>query len=243
MSEGNYPHLVKVYKAHGKLDAEMTKAFLEAQGIKTYLDQSALGQIYGLTIGDLGEVGLLVAEEDESKALLLLRAMEDGEFSNEILVDDDANSVEGDEQTDQERPDLRKRVLFLCTGNSCRSQMAEAIVNAELGDDWIAFSAGTDPAGSVHPMAKKAIKEADIIHDGYSKSLEEFKGQDFDLVITLCDHARETCPLWLSKGRAVHMGFEDPAQFQGTEEEKYLAFLNTFDLIHEAIVPYLENFR
>lgn len=241
MSQTEYPKLVKVYKAHGKLDAEMIKAFLEAQGIETYLDQNALGQIYGLTVGDLGEVGVLVAQQDESKALLVLRAMEEGEFANEILVDENLATIEQIDQTFQEVPDTRKRVLFLCTGNSCRSQMAEAIVNSELGDEWIAFSAGSDPSGYVHPMAQEAIREAGIIHNGRSKSLEEFKGKDFDLVITLCDQAREACPLWLSKGKAVHLGFEDPAQAKGTEEEKYLAFLNTFDEIHESILAYLKS--
>ncbi|MDD3949117.1 MAG: DUF2007 domain-containing protein [Anaerolineaceae bacterium] len=241
MSPTDYPKLVKVYKAHGKLDAEIIKAFLEAQGIEAYLDQNALGQIYGLTVGDLGEVGVLVDQQDESKALLILRAMEEGEFANEILVDENLATIEQIDQTFQEVPETRKRVLFLCTGNSCRSQMAEAIVNSELGDEWIAFSAGTEPAKSVHPMAKEAIREAGIIHNGYAKSLEVFKGQDFDLVITLCDHARQSCPLWLSKGHAVHIGFEDPVQFQGSEEEKYLEFLKTFDNIHDTILPYLRN--
>lgn len=241
MSQTEYPKLVKVYKAHGKLDAEMIKAFLEAQGIETYLDQNALGQIYGLTVGDLGEVGVLVAQQDESKALLVLRAMEDGEFANEILVDENLATDEQIKESLSEVAETRKRVLFLCTGNSCRSQMAEAIVNSELSDEWIAFSAGSEPSGYVHPMAQEAIREAGIIHNGRSKSLEEFKGQDFDLVITLCDKAREACPLWLSKGKAVHIGFDDPAQAQGTEEEKYMVFLDTFDKIHEAILAYLKN--
>jgi arsenate reductase (thioredoxin) len=102
-------------------------------------------------------------------------------------------------------------VLFLCTGNSCRSQMAEAIVNARLGDEWQAVSAGTKPAGYVHPKALEALSEIGIQHEGRSKLADEFKGVDFDLVVTVCDSAAEECPIWLGKGKKVHHSFPDPA--------------------------------
>lgn len=105
-----------------------------------------------------------------------------------------------------------KKVLFLCTGNSCRSQMAEAIINARLADTWQAFSAGTRPAGYVHPKALAALAEIGIRHAGRSKLVDEFKDQDFDLVVTVCDSAAEECPLWLGKGRRTHHGFPDPAK-------------------------------
>ena len=105
-----------------------------------------------------------------------------------------------------------KRVLFLCTGNSCRSQMAEAIVNARMGAEWQAVSAGTKPAGYVHPKALEALAEIGIQHEGRSKLADEFKGQDFDLVVTVCDSAAEECPVWLGKGKKLHHSFPDPAK-------------------------------
>ncbi len=104
-----------------------------------------------------------------------------------------------------------KKVLFLCTGNSCRSQMAEAIVNDRLGDQWQAVSAGTKPAGTTHPKAIAALAEIGIPHAGRSKHADEFQGQDFDLVITVCDSAAEECPVWLGRGKKVHHSFFDPA--------------------------------
>jgi arsenate reductase len=113
-------------------------------------------------------------------------------------------------KTASEEIDMRK-VLFLCTGNSCRSQMAEAIVNARLGDVWTAFSAGTKPTGYVHPKALVALSEIGIRHEGRSKRTDEFRDMDFDLVITVCDSAAEECPIWLGKGKKVHHSFPDPA--------------------------------
>ena len=104
-----------------------------------------------------------------------------------------------------------KRVLFLCTGNSCRSQMAEAIVNARMGDEWQAVSAGTKPAGYIHPKALDALAEIGIKHEGRSKRADEFQGVDFDLVVTVCDSAAEECPIWLGKGKKIHHSFPDPA--------------------------------
>ncbi|MCE7859400.1 MAG: arsenate reductase ArsC [Chloroflexi bacterium CFX2] len=104
-----------------------------------------------------------------------------------------------------------KKVLFLCTGNSCRWQMAEAIVNARMGGEWQAVSAGTKPAGYIHPKALAALAEIGIQHEGRSKLADEFKGQEFDLVVTVCDSAAEECPVWLGKGRKVHHSFPDPA--------------------------------
>ena len=106
---------------------------------------------------------------------------------------------------------MKRKVLFLCTGNSCRSQIAEAIVNAKLGDTWQAVSAGTKPAGYVHPKALEALSEIGIQHEGRSKLADEFKGAEFDLVVTVCDSAAEECPVWLGKGKRTHHSFPDPA--------------------------------
>jgi arsenate reductase len=107
---------------------------------------------------------------------------------------------------------MKKKVLFLCTGNSCRSQMAEAIVNARLGDKWDAVSAGTRPAGYVHPMAIEVLQEIGINHSGASKSVDSFYETGFDLVVTVCDSAAEECPAWLGKGKKAHHSFPDPAK-------------------------------
>lgn len=128
-----------------------------------------------------------------------------------------------------------KKVLFLCTGNSCRSQMAEAIVNARLESTWQAFSAGTHPMGHVHPLAVKVLDEIGINHNGISKSIEQFRQKSFDLVVTVCDSAAEECPLWLGTGQRVHLGFPDPAKAAGSEEDKLLAFRSVRDSIAEQI--------
>jgi arsenate reductase len=107
---------------------------------------------------------------------------------------------------------MKHKVLFLCTGNSCRSQMAEAIINARLSNEWEAFSAGTKPAGYVHPKSLEALAEIGIQHSGRSKLADEFKGVDFDLVVTVCDSAAEECPIWLGKGKKIHHSFPDPAK-------------------------------
>ncbi|MEW5868170.1 MAG: arsenate reductase ArsC [Chloroflexota bacterium] len=125
----------------------------------------------------------------------------------------------------------RRKVLFLCTGNSCRSQMAEAIVNAHLGETWQAFSAGTHPAGYVHPLALAALAEVGIRHSGRSKLADEFQGEAFDLVITVCDSAAEECPLWLGQGKRLHHSFPDPAKVQGIEMEVMQAFRAVRDAI------------
>ena len=111
-------------------------------------------------------------------------------------------------------------VLFLCTGNSCRSQMAEAIINSQYGDEWEAVSAGTQPAGFVHPLAVQVLSEIGIHHQGTSKSVDVFRGDEFDLVNTVCEDAEENCPVWLGNGKRVHVGFPDPAKAQGSEADK-----------------------
>lgn len=132
-----------------------------------------------------------------------------------------------------------KKVLFLCTGNSCRSQMAEAIVNARLGAEWQAVSAGTKPAGYVHPGALAALSEIGIRHEGRSKLADEFKGVDFDLVVTVCDSAAEECPVWLGKGRRTHHSFPDPAKAEGTEDEIMNVFRAVRDDIEKEMIALL----
>jgi arsenate reductase (thioredoxin) len=119
----------------------------------------------------------------------------------------------------------KQRVLFLCTGNSCRSHMAEGWLRKLGGDDFEAFSAGSKPAGHVHPLAIKAMQEVGVdISQHRSKSLDEFIGQPFDYVVTVCDNAREACPAFPGAANQLHWGFDDPAHAPGTDEEKLRVF-------------------
>ena len=130
----------------------------------------------------------------------------------------------------------KRQVLFLCTGNSARSQMAEGLVNRFIGETWHALSAGVEPSGYVHPLAIMAMCEIGIDITGQrSESVDEFRQASFDLVITVCDHAAEACPLWLGKGRRVHVGYPDPAAAEGTQEEQLAVFHQVRDAIRAEV--------
>ncbi|MGK9477999.1 arsenate reductase ArsC [Melioribacter sp. OK-6-Me] len=127
---------------------------------------------------------------------------------------------------------MKKRILILCTGNSCRSQMAEGFLKS-FDPELEVFSAGTNPSSRVHPNAVKVMKEVGIdITDNFPKNVNEFINHSFDYVITVCDNAKETCPVFLGDVKhQLHIGFEDPAEATGTEEE----ILNTFRRIRDEI--------
>jgi arsenate reductase len=144
--------------------------------------------------------------------------------------------------TDERMSSLRT-VLFLCTGNSCRSQMAEAIVNDRLGKNWQAFSAGTRPAGFVHPKAIQVLEDIGIHHQGRSKSVDEIKDIDFDLVVTVCDSAAEECPIWLGPGRRLHQSYPDPATAEGSEEDVLRVFREVCDDIAREIPSLLRQYK
>jgi len=113
---------------------------------------------------------------------------------------------------------MKKRVLFICTHNSARSQMAEGFLNALKGDRYEAYSAGIEPS-RINPYAVKAMAEVGIdISTHRSKSIEEFRGENFDYVVTVCDLAKEACPFFPGE-RILHKDFEDPSEFKGTEDE------------------------
>ena len=134
---------------------------------------------------------------------------------------------------------MKKRVLFLCTSNRCRSQMAEAMVNHDLGDRFEAFSAGTNPL-EPHPLALKVLGELGIEHAGArSKHMDEFVDQTFDHVITLCDNANLACPVFMGGVKRIHLGFEDPDKAEGAEDEKFAVFRRVRDQIREQIEAYL----
>lgn len=120
--------------------------------------------------------------------------------------------------------------------------MAEAIVNAHLGDEWEAVSAGTQPAGYVHPKAVAALAEIEIDWRGHtSKYADEFRDVSFDLVVTVCDDAAENCPVWLGQGKRVHLGFPDPAKATGTDEEVMAVFRTVRDAIAEQVPALLRE--
>lgn len=113
---------------------------------------------------------------------------------------------------------MKQKVLFLCTHNSARSQMAEAILNTFHGDNYEAKSAGVTPT-KVNPYVVKSMVESGIdISKNRSKSIEEFRGQTFDYVVTVCDSAKENCPFFPGK-KVIHHSFKDPSQFEGSDEQ------------------------
>ena len=129
-----------------------------------------------------------------------------------------------------------KKVLFICTHNSARSQMAEGIVNTLLSNKLIAYSAGTEPK-EVNPYAIKVMKEIGIdISHHRSKSVYEFKEEKFDIVVTVCDHAKETCPFFPGARKYIHKGFEDPSSVEGEEKEKLAKFRKIRDEIKDWII-------
>jgi len=132
-----------------------------------------------------------------------------------------------------------KKVLFLCTGNSVRSQIAEALVNADIEHRWKAYSAGSVPAGFIHPLALKVLEEVGIHHKGTSKQVDSFKGQSFDLIITVCNDVEANCPVWLGGGKQLHLAFPDPSKVEGTDEQKLEAFRKLREDIRKKILPVL----
>jgi arsenate reductase len=120
--------------------------------------------------------------------------------------------------------------------------MAEAIVNARLGETWQAVSAGNNPAGFVHPKALAALSEIGIQHTGRAKLVDEFRGMDFDLVVTLCNSAKEECPIWLGKGKRIHHSFTDPVKAEGTDEKVMQAFRAVREDIEREIVNLLTQY-
>lgn len=134
----------------------------------------------------------------------------------------------------------KRRALFICTNNSCRSQMAEGIINYELGDKIEAYSAGTTPT-AVNPHAVKSMAEIGIdITNQRSKVVEEFAGQHFDYVITLCDSANEQCPMFFGGVKKMHLSFSDPAAAVGSEAEIQAAFRMVRDEIKDKLLAFFK---
>lgn len=135
------------------------------------------------------------------------------------------------------------RVLFVCTGNSARSQIAEALLERFGGPDFEVESAGTEPKG-VNPYSIRVLGEVGIDWSGASsKSLEGFLGQSFDYVITVCDRARQACPVFPGSGNSLHWGLEDPAEVEGTDQVKLAAFRRTRQELTQRLRPFIEIAR
>jgi arsenate reductase len=135
------------------------------------------------------------------------------------------------------------RVLFVCTGNSARSQIAEALLRDFGGADFEVFSAGTEPKG-VNPFAVRVLAEIEIDWSGArSKSVTEFLGRPFDYVITVCDRARQTCPVFPGNHNTLHWGLDDPAEVEGTDERKLEAFRHTRIEVATRLRPFIELAR
>ena len=134
------------------------------------------------------------------------------------------------------------RVLILCTGNSCRSQMAEGLWNAMAEGEWQCVSAGSRPAGYVHPQDIQVMQERGIDLSGnVSKHLDEFSGESFEYAITVCDHADQSCPVIDNAERRLHWPFPDPADATGSEEEKAVVFREVRDSIEGRIREFIEQ--
>lgn len=134
------------------------------------------------------------------------------------------------------------KVLFLCTGNSARSILAEYLLRKSGGGRFETFSAGSHPKGQVHPLALRVLREVYQIDasGARSKSWEELRNVDFDFVITVCDNARESCPVFPGHPVDAHWGLPDPAAAEGTPEEQYAAFQEAARVLHRRIELFLD---
>jgi len=139
---------------------------------------------------------------------------------------------------------MKKRILILCTGNSCRSQMAEGFLKS-FDPELEVYSAGTKPAEKVNPFAVKAMKEVGIdISNGVAKDVDKYLSQSFDYVITVCDNAKETCPVFIGEVKhRLHIGFDDPAEAVGTEEEVMPVYRRVRDEIKEKFYEFVQQLR
>jgi arsenate reductase len=137
---------------------------------------------------------------------------------------------------------VKQRVLFLCTGNSCRSHMGEGWLRHLGGDRYESLSAGAQPSGYVHPLAIKVMAEAGVdISQHRSKSIDEFAGQSLDVLVTVCDNARESCPVFAGAKRTIHHTFDDPAHATGTDAEKLAVFRRVRDEIRAWVEEFVKG--
>lgn len=208
----------------------------------------------GLGPEDAGRVARLCLENGEvdrdlaplvaQQRTAIARQRDDLDRLDEELTDLEATiSAAGRVRGNRRRrdmPDAPIRVLFVCTGNSARSQMAEAVLKRVGGADFEVYSAGTEPK-EVNPYTVRVLDDAGFDLSGArSKSTDEFAGQSFDYVITVCDRARAVCPVFPGHGETLHWGLEDPAEMEGTDDQKLAAFQRTYMEVNQRIRPFVE---
>ena len=206
----------------------------------------------GLGPGDAGRLARLCLERGEVdldlKPLLdaqrtaIARQRDDLDRLDAELIDLELTIAAAGRATRKDAPmsDAPIRVLFVCTGNSARSQIAEALLERIGGADFAVESAGTDPRG-VNPFAIQVLGESGIDWSAArSKSVDEFLGQPFDYVITVCDRARQSCPVFPGQYNSLHWGLEDPAEVTGSDADKLAAFGQTYLELVQRIRPFVE---
>jgi arsenate reductase len=137
----------------------------------------------------------------------------------------------------------KPRVLFICTGNSARSQMAEAFLRKYAGDRFEVYSAGLEPARGVHPLTIQVMEEQGFDMSGHrAKDVRDFLGRvHFGYVVTVCDRAERNCPIFPGVTQRAHWSFEDPAAFEGTDEARLAKFREVRDLVEQRVRAWLEE--
>ncbi len=208
----------------------------------------------GLGPGDAGRMARLCLEHGEvdrdlapliaQQRTAIARQHDDLDRLDGELVDLEATiAAAGRARSRRTKPAMSEtpiRVLFVCTGNSARSQMAEAVLGRLGGRDFEVYSAGTKPK-ALNPYTRRVLDEAGIDWSAArSKSVDEFAGLAFDYVITVCDRARQTCPVFPGTHNTLHWGLEDPAELVGSEAEKLGAFKQTYMELHQRMRPFVE---
>lgn len=196
---------------------------------------------------DLGAPGLALGPLIQRQRASVARQRHDLDWLEAELIDleltIEATGRTPPTQEEHAMPDRPIRVLFVCTGNSARSQIGEALLERLGGDDFQVESAGTDPKG-VNPYATRVLAEFGIDWAAAtSKPLEPFLGQPFDYVITVCDRARQACPVFPGSANSLHWGLEDPAEVEGTDEERLEAFRRTRTELTLRLRPFIEIAR
>ncbi len=254
---GIAPSAVRWYESVGILPA----ASRRANGYREYAaeDLARLRLVVslrrlGLGPEDAGRMARLCLERGEidrdllpllaAQRTAIARQRDDLERLDAELVDLEETMAAGAraQARGKERPMSNSpiRVLFVCTGNSARSQIAEAVLRRQGGADFEVFSAGTEPKG-VNPYTVRVLADAGIDwSEARSKSVDEFLGRPFDYVITVCDRARQSCPIFPGQHDSLHWGLEDPAEVEGTDAERLAAFERTYMDLNQRMRPFVE---
>ena len=227
------------YRAYGEVDLARLRLVLSLRRLG--LAPEDAGRLARLCI-ERGAVDLDLAPLLAEQRQTIDRQRADLDRLEGELLDLESTIAAAGRATGKERPMPADpiRVLFVCTHNSARSQIAEALLKRYGGGDFEAYSAGTEVT-RVNPFAARVIEEAGIDWSGArSKSITEFLDQHFDYVITVCDRARSTCPVFPGSSNSLHWGLDDPSEVEGTDEEKFAAFRRTETEVSARLRPFIE---